>query len=464
MTPRRQRPGAILAGSVVAGIAVFASWLPVFGQEDSGGSTVTLGISTSLETSDNADLSLVSPGNTTQLNTTFTLGFESVTRSQALRFSVSDTLRNGDGPGSDSGLRGPDLFLSYGNQAANARIDLSAQLTTRDVDGDPDEEELDDPDALLVSDGTLSVLTLTAGLETGLEAPVGAFLSFSQTSRDYSADAQVRLDDNRRFGGSVGLILRPNDVTEARLSFGFDEFEEDDFAGTKRSTRSYNIDASRRLDPVTTIRAGVGWTEITEDFDDPTLESPDETGLTSVLGFERDLAAGSFSAELSRSVASNGGRTDLAATRIFALPSGSVELTLGAAKPAETGVQAVGRVAFSRATNDQRLGLSLSSQVSVNNDSEVQRDTIADVSYDYRLNARGSLGLDLDYVQTSGLDGVGIIDRTRITATANFRRELTADWTLSTGLRHRVSREEGLPDASSNTFFLTLGRDYSWRW
>ncbi|MEL6886548.1 MAG: hypothetical protein AAFP87_18700 [Pseudomonadota bacterium] len=466
MDRRRQRSRAVAAGAAISAVALCAAWAPAFGQEGGGGPLFTFGVSTTLTSSDNADLDVVSAGDTTQLETTLSFGFETVTRTQALRFSFSDTLRSGSGPDAENDLRGPNVALSYEREVADARFDLSARQSTRDVDSALSQEELenlDTADALAVDSGTLTNRVLSFGMETGRQGPVGTELSLSQTRRDYSNTTDPDLEDSRTDSASAAVVLRPDDATEVRLSYGITEFTREDAVGTERTTRTFGINARRQLDPTTLITAGLGWTEITEDQTAIPLSLPDETGLTALFGYERDLQSGTVSARLSRGITSAGHRTDLTATRVFELPDGSVEITLGVAKPEARNAQPTGRVAYVRERADQSFGFALSSNIAVNSDRQVQRNTTADVSYNMQLTERDSFGLDLDFAKTSDVDGSGVTERTRSSATASYQRTLTPDWTLAAGLTHRRSRREGEGTARSNAAFVTLGREFSWR-
>ncbi|MCG6902050.1 MAG: hypothetical protein LJE68_05155, partial [Rhodobacter sp.] len=368
---RRQRTRAVAAGTAVSVAALCAAWVPALGQEGDGGLLFTLGLSTTLSASDNADLDPVSAGDTFLSETTLSFGLESITRTQALRFSLSDTFRTGDGPGAPAtaGFRGTNADLSYERFVANSRFNLSARLNTRDLNADVSDEDIEDSDDLIVDNGTLTTTRLGFGLETGLEAPFGTELSLSQFRRKYSGTTDPDLEDSRRLTGNVALIFRPDPMTETRLAYTHTEYVAEDVQGTERTTRSLAVSARRQLDPNTAITGSLGWTEITETWTAVPLTLPADSGFTASLGYSRGLPAGNFSAELSRDVTSAGGRTDISATRAFEFPAGTVEITLGATKPDASSLQPTGRIALSRALPDQRFSVALSSNISVNSDS-----------------------------------------------------------------------------------------------
>lgn len=463
MSMWRRRSRTVAAGAVISVASICTAWLPAFSQEDEGGTRFTLGVSTSFDVSDNADLSVISPGDTAQFETTLTFGFESVTRVQALRLSYSDTIREGTGPDANTGFRGPDFAATYERMGANARFSLGARQTTRDIVSDLTEDDLGDADALIADDGTQSVTTLSFDLETGLRGPFGTELSLSTTDQDFSDVTDPDLDESRTRQGSLALVFRPLSTTEARLSFGFIDFEEEDAVGTERITRRVDLTGLHQLSSAATVRAEIGFTEISETQTLVPFSLPDEQGLTALLRYDREAPAGGFSAALSRDVTAADGRTDLSGTRRFELAAGDIEITVGLTAPDSSGVYPFGRTTYSRELEDQSFSLGLSSVISVNSDGELQRDTVAGFNYGLQLNERNNLALDLNFIQTSDVDGSDIVDRIRASTTASYQYRLTSDWTLAAGFTHRLSREDGSSTARSNTAFATLGRSFSWR-
>jgi hypothetical protein len=42
----------------------------------------------------------------------------------------------------------------------------------------------------------------------------------------------------------------------------------------------------------------------------------------------------------------------------------------------------------------------------------------------------------------------------------SYSRSLTRDWGMNLGYRHRIRDEDGAPSANSDSFFLTIRRDF----
>ncbi|MEM6480262.1 MAG: hypothetical protein AAF681_00340, partial [Pseudomonadota bacterium] len=362
-----------------------------------------------------------------------------------------------------TGFRGPNASLGYERLGSNAQLELSARVSTREVDSDLTDDDLGVSDALIVDSGTLTVSNLGFNLEVGQQAPFGAEFALSENRRTFSDTTDPDLEDRRTRRGSVTLIFRHDRATETRWSYEFIDFDEEDAEGTERDTHSLDFGFERELDPSRRITASIGWTEVEEVQTAIPLTLPDESGLTLFLGYERGLPDGSLTTELERSVDDAGGRTDLSANRIFQIPGGALDITLGATMQDDEGIFPIGRIDYSRALPAQNFEVALSSTITVNSDSEVLRDTVLGAGYGLQINERGSLGLSLDFAMTNPVDGSTGSDRTRASATASYRRTLTQDWAMSAGYTHRISRDEDEDTARSNTLFVTLGRDFTWR-
>ncbi|WP_172300541.1 hypothetical protein [Pseudoruegeria sp. HB172150] len=469
MTPRPTVPGprrtrrrrAAAAGlAAAATLAAPAAILPAAAQEE-GGPVLTFGISTSLSVSDNRELDPESAGTTTLSETDLSVGFDSITRTQALRFAISDTFRTGDGPGApaEPGFRGPNIALSYERFGLGSRLELSARQRIRDLDAELTEEDLDDPNAAIVDRGTLTTRSLGFALETGLDRPLGSALSFSETRRDYSDTTDPDLEDSRTRSGSLALILRPGPATETRLTYTRSEYEADDVQGTERDTRSLSLGATRSVGPDTTLSASIGWTVIEETWSALPADPPDETGFTASLGYLRDLPTGSLAIDLSHEVTTAGGWTQAGLTRAYDLPAGDIVLSLAAAFPENHDPEPAASLAWTAERPGHSLRLALSSNPGIDDDGDLRRTTAASIAYGYEINTRDSLGLSLSYGHVSG---DAITDRTRATASASYSRNLPQDWTLTTALTHRFSQSQNQKNANDNKIEIILAKQFKW--
>lgn len=467
MALRRQRTllsRAVGTGMAVSAVAMFAACTAVFAQE-AGGPLFTFGVTTTARASDNLTLETTPAGVTVLSETALSLGFESVTRTQTLRIGVSDLFRFGVGPDApvQAGFRGINANLFYEKLWTHSRFEFGASLNTRDLDGDLTEADLDEPDDLIIDSGTLTTTNLNLAFETGLTAPIGAEVALSDSRRMYSGTTDPELEDSRTLKGELALILRFSPVTETRLSYSHTLFEAEDASGTERETRSLSATANHQLSPIARLNASVGWIVIDRRLTAVPLTLPQINGMSAALGYARDLPAGSFAVDLSHDVTTAGGRTDLTVTRGFEFPASRVTFTLGATLPPGSGIQPTASIAFTRRLPDQSFSFSISSDIGVTSDSEVQRRTTADLAYGLDLNALESLAFGVSYSWITNTGGITATDSTRASATATYRRMLTRDWTLETGYIHRLSRGAGADTARSNEIFVTLGREFSWR-
>ena len=72
--------------------------------------------------------------------------------------------------------------------------------------------------------------------------------------------------------------------------------------------------------------------------------------------------------------------------------------------------------------------------------------------------ALGLLRFDVSYARID----TSANEREQADLQLSWQRQLNADWSLSAGYRHRLSRDTST-DARSNAVFVTVGRDFSVR-
>ena len=467
----RRRTRLRLTVAAAAVLSASAAGLPLLAQETEGGQEFTLDLSTSVRASDNFDLDADSAGDTILSETFIGLGYESVGRTQTFRFYLSDRFRFGDGPGApaEADFEGINANLYYEKLWVNSRLVFDARLRTIDLSDDLDAEDIEDIvddeelDPLTLERGTLRTSNVSLGFQTGIEGPIGAEFFISHAQNDYIDTTDPDLNDNETLTGEVALLMRPDTVTEFRLGYAESEYDEEDAEGTLRRTRVLTFGAVRQLNPVAVLSGEIGWKEIEEEWRNLPADPDDERGLTASLSYLRELPSGNFGIDLSHDVTNAGDRTDLWVSRVYDYPLGSLGVSVGVAKPENGDYEPVGRISYDRAIGDQAFGLSLASEVVVTSDSEIQRNTSANVSYDYQISNLDSVGFSLGYVWIDSIGGVPVDESPSATATAVYRRALTQDWSLETGYSYRLRREEGEGDAESNTLFLTLQSSFNWR-
>ena len=431
---RRQRTATgrvgrvALAGTVSAALAA-ATVAPVLGQ-DEGGLRMRLGLTSSLRVSDNADLVADPDGGSVVSETRLSFGFESVTRTHALRLSVADWLSFGAGPDApvNDSFDAPSLSLSYQRRTPSSRLDLSAALDRGNLDDQLTAGEAGSSTDLVADQGTLTTRRLGLSFETGLDGPVGTEVSISETDRDYQGTTDPDLFDSTTLAASASLILRPDSATEATLSFSRSDYSAEDAQRTQRITESVSLGASRRIDSVTTVSARLGFTGISETWRAVGLSLAREEGISAGLSFDHEVPDGHWAASFSQGVTSAGPRTDVSVERRFTLPAGKLAISLGGTDVGGDTLQPTGRLDLTLDRADRRLSMGLASRVAVNAESEVERLTTADIALRIDVSPIDRFRLAADIAWVEDGDGGHVTDRTRATATASYARDVTRDW------------------------------------
>lgn len=448
------------AGLLVSALAVCA---PATAQE-AGGALFTFGISTTLRTSDNLSLDPNPAGTSTVSETRLTFGFESVTRTQELYISFSDTLEFGWGPDApaDAGFKSPEAELDYLWRGKNSELTFSLDLTVDDLDDDATNLDEEDPSSLVLGTGDLTTRILNFNFETGINDPFGTELRLSETDIDYS-DNTPDLIDSTTQRAVLTAFFRPNQTIETNLSYSHTIYDGEDANGTERVTRVLSFGAAQALDPVTTISGSIGWAHIAETWTAVPLDRPDIEGAIASFVFARDLPAGGFQFEIDYRLTRLGHRTDVLVTRDFELRTGALNFMFGATHIEGGSTQAVGQVGYLREWTDRTFRFDLSSTIAIEENTSVRRKTQATLGYLIQINEIESLdfGLSVGGITEGGSGGVR--DRTRVTASATYRRDLTRDWALETGYIYRVRDIEGVGTSYANEIFVTLGREFAWR-
>jgi len=435
--------------------AVSFVWAPALGQE-TGGPLFTAGVSSTLRLNDNLDLNTPSNGTSLVSETRLSFGFESVTRTQEFRISFSDVLEFGFGDDAPDSPTFTDtrFDLDYSWRGKNSALDFNASLRIDDIDDD-------DNDLLAIGGGSQTDTSVGLRFETGINDPFGVEVAVSHARVDFTDTTDPDLIDERTTNATISGIFRPNQTTETRLTYSHTLFEEDDPQNTERTTKALSFSGAVTLDPVTRVTGSIGWTQIVTEDDDDT-ETDD--GFTASLGYARDLPAGAIAISLDYTLTRLGHRTDVLLTRDFELPTGGFGFEVGVTSIDGDDLGFIGGVNYLRQWPDQAFRASLSTEILIDDTTNTtRRRTQASVEYERDINELESLEFGVSYgALTDGGSG-SITDRSRITASATYSRDLTRDWVMETGYIHRFRTEEGEPDASSNEIFVRLGRDFSWR-
>lgn len=422
---------AALPAAGAVGMGTAGSWgdrADAQGRE-AGGVRMTFGIEQRFETDSNGELN---PGGSEDINqaaTRLSFGLTSATRVSSLSFTTAGSFRIAQGPdfnGTEAEFTDPEAGLSYARRGANADMTLSGRYRESDVaflrpleDFIDQDGNLDLPADLedLNGTGTRRNLSTSAALNWGRNAPVGFGLTGGYSIIDYSNTSSASLFDSRR--ASIGATLRAE------------------------------------IAPATTATAGLRYS--TFDDDDPTSSRRNTYGLN--LGLSRAVERGLWSVGFDLSDTEDGTQTGVNIGRNLTLPRGSLSARIGATAAAEGGVNLTGSLGYSQVLSRlSTVNVSLNRAISQGTDDTERLLTALSLGYSHTLSRLSSVSVN---VLASESEDTATNDTTRNASFGlTYSRSLTRDWGMNLGYRHRIRDEDGAPSANSDSFFLTIRRDF----
>ena len=451
----------------LAGATAFAGY-PLFAQEqDTSALNASLSVSQRFEAGDNLALDIPSSGSTQLATTSLRFNLNSETRTQRLSLSLGGVFREGNIPSRSeisTGFADPDIRLSYSREGANALFSVDGRFSQSDVgfvrsieDFVNQEGEIVLPDDFNELDGRgkRNNYSLSTQLQTGRNAPIGFVFDAGVSGIYYTDNPRATLTDTDRSRAGITTLLRFSPVTTGRVALNYDRYEADDALQTKRDTYTVNFGVENQLADGTVVDASLGYTEIDTR---EALRSTSRSGVIGQIGLQRPMPNGQVTANLSTSLDQAGDRVTLRFGRSIELPNGALSASLGATSFDGGSPDLVGSLNWQYQMARSALSLRLNRTVSTNNDDEERLATSAVVNYSYDINTLSSLGFSMDYGLTDGTGATN--DTERAGVSLSYNRSLTRDWTLSTGVSHRIRDEGTAGNADSTSLFVSLNRSF----
>lgn len=471
------RAGQALRGIAPAGLGALLAFsaLPAAAQQGQPPNPLlTLSFASSLRASDNYDLSVDSPGNATILDNTLGLSYVSETEVQLLRFGLSGVARLADLPrtGTDTRFDNQTASLEYARQGANSALRLNGRYNRADLAFfDPlslveQDDPIDDNDLVSLPDGYRETASLGASFETGLSDPLSFSLSANSRQRKFvgTDDSDLSLYDSRNTSLTAGIGALVTPTTRLTLTGSSVWYRAEDEEDTRRLNRSLSLGAVHETARALTLSASLGYQVIDTDETDifgQRVTTTDD-GATGAFGLSQELTNGTVGLNASHAITVNGGRSTLSAFRSLELPEGSLSFSLGLSS-GDTGRNAViGSIDYAQMLRYGALRLGLARDVQTSNDDEDLEVTRARLGWTHDLTELSGIDMNVTYASTNAV-GDGATDRDRGRFQASYRHALTRDWDLSGGYAYTVSRREGRDDATENSVFLTISRQFQVR-
>jgi hypothetical protein len=417
----------------------------------------------SLEFSDNPDFIADPTGTTLRSVTSLGFGLESVTAADALSLDAGIAYRFTVATSSDTtpreGFFDPFVNLSYGRNSLTSTLDFNASYSESDTGNldfvlDPDSQDL------VVDEGTVARTTLGFGLETGIGGPFGIVIDANYSRRVYfdTLDPDLNDDETLSFFGLARFAVTP--TTDANLIARY--IDERDFDGDDYRRTTTRLGAGFDHSFNETQRLGF---DVTSDLIDTTENGVTETdeGYSFILGYEQDLQAGSFSVEASSVLENVGNQNTISFTRGFDLPDGALFFLLGVTNNDSSDLNPILQIDYTRQLGQVAV-LTATARQSVdqsNTDDDEFLNRLVNVDYSQSINSVSGWQTSIGFNESENLTGGGTDRQTNFTI--SYNRALTEDWDVIGGYRYRDLQSTSEEDRTSNTFFLTLERDFAVR-
>lgn len=408
-------------------------------QDGDGGRRMVVDVSQRLEGATNDDLdadggddSLISTTrlsfNITSATPLSTLGLRLGARYRADLLDDDDDDDNGE-------FDGPSLDVDYARRGASAAFSFGASYDSEDVDAlDPldlvdfldedgeipiDLDELEEINENRDQIGTRDSLRFNTSLALRTDSPLGLTFRLSGQDIDYSGlSDDSELEDSRSLSASVTARADLNPVLGASASLRYRFREEGD---DTQETTGLGFGLSYRQ-PTTTYGVDLS-------VDD--VDSETRLGISGRIAkdFPRD---------------------------------GSLNLSLGIVQTTDDDLTWNGSARYSQPI-DRLSAVNVAFRRAVIDDPDEGETTITVLSagYSRSLTRLTSLGLNAQFTSNEDLDLEESESSARVSA--SLSRRLSRDWSLTGGLSHTISREDGDEDASSSSVFFEVGRSFQTR-
>ena len=467
-----------LGGLAVAGLVALA--LPAAAQE--GGRTARLSFDQSLRVTDNPGFVPDPDEGGIIARTSLGFALTTATRVDRLSFDVGSFVEFGDA--TDDGFQSPTAGLSYARQGATQRFGADVRWRQTDVrttfalpfdepidaiEDDPvedppadappvgDDDITFDEQDLVTDDGTLSDIRAGARFDTGVGTPTELSFGVDYRRRDYSGTTDPDLFDDERVVLSAGADLRINPAVTGIVDTRYELYDTEDATDTERRIYALGAGAGLRLDAALGVETLLFYDRV--ETTRSTGETTDE-GIGARLRFTLDRPQGAVTGELRTQVTATGRRDALRIGRSFALREGTLSGSVGAIRFDDGEIRPAAELRFARPLRSGALSVSLNQTAAVDDDDRnvIRTALAAGISRD--INSVSSLNGRVTLAAVDVVDGDSSLSAG---LSVGYTRVLTRDWALTSGYQLNLRDGDSSASRTSNTLFVSLGRDFDLR-
>lgn len=439
--------------STTLSLTAMALCSPVFGQE-APARVGTFSFSQGFEYSDNVDLTDPAESGFTS-RTGVNLSFQSETRTDLLRFSIGSEVVGefGSDLDDDFELENSTIEGLFTREVSNASLRFSGRYT--EVELDDNVFQLGDSGSLIIDDGSLTQLSLGAGVVFGLGGPFELSLDANYRTLDYQDTLDPDLADEDQFSFNVLARFRLNAATTLRASAGTTITDEDDLTQTERDVSFIGLGAETETADGLFVFGDILFDRAETTTNVPTDEVDEGLGIE--VGLTQARPNGTIGLNFSSRTDESGRRNSASVLRSFDMPTGVVSFTFGVVdQDGDDDLQFIGELGYTRELARGLIEANLTQDAS-SRDGEAFLNTALSVNYSHEINSVSGWNAGLAYTSSEELGGVD--DDSRATATISYRRDLTDEWNFRTGYEYARDVESGTDSRTSNTVFFNIQRD-----
>ncbi len=427
------------------------------------GSKLTLRFSESLVVDDNLGLGAGTQPTSVYSRTGLNLNF--TTRTRTARFSLRGGVNYNAGrlgnSGTDGRFESRTLALTYRRQVGDSEFEfISDYRRTRNAN----RTEVDDltGEDLIVDGGDVARWQNEFTLAIGQESTVGLILNGSRDDVTYTDNAVGGVDRTSQ-SLSLSVPVRVTPVAVITPFAGLSRSERDNAQEYTSENHYFGVSARLQAGEALTWNASIQHT----DLDIRTTVAPgiralrERKGVAANLGFNMARPNGTISGSVSTSVQTSGRQYNAFLRRELKLPRGSVGVQIGAGKSDTSDLSPLFGLDWTYDTRRAKFGATVRQQLT----SDAGSESIVSV---VSLKASGDLTETTSWsTEASYYDydsqSAAVTDYRRLDLELGLTRDLTADWELTAGYRYRNIDRTGQARRSSNSVYVGLQREFSYR-
>ncbi|MBC56972.1 MAG: hypothetical protein CL814_08550 [Confluentimicrobium sp.] len=428
------------------------------------GPAITFKLDQTFRATDNYSFAANPPSDTTVYSRT-NLSFSSVygTPAQSLTFSGGVTIDAGyfaDSDGTDTNIDSQNLGLSYFRESSSTQLTFDASYRRVQLTQLVQGATFDAAD-LLIDSGDRINYAIGMGLLTGVGGPFGISLNARASARDFTGTSDPSLYDSDTVSMDAAARFSVTPTADISLLAGYKEYNDEDVTDTEQIDTYAGLGVVYDISPALQFNGDLRQKEVeTTETLGGVRSTRKRDGVSSNLGLTLQRPNGTISASYATDVTSTGRRDTVSVGRSLQLPRGALSASLGVTESDTTSSQTVANLTYSYQRPAATFRASVSqSALTDNNDNEALRTRVS-VGYNYLINNTSALDASLAVADYNVLTSGGT-DTQRADLTLSYRRNLTADWDLTTGYTYSLATKTSASDRESNTIFVGFARSFS---